>query len=134
MRETEIESLTILLDRLEVECHIGVGEEERAEPQRLHLTLRLEVQAPQGTDGRFSDEIHEVLDYAGVRTMARETCRANHFKLLESLADLIARRCLEDPRVLSVELTLTKPDIFSDCEAAGVQLIRQVTPSGPAAT
>ena len=124
MRDTEIKSLTILLDELEVECHIGVGEEERAQPQRLHLTLHLEVHSPSGPSGRFSDEIDEVLDYAAVRTMARETCRANSFKLLESLADLIARRCLEDPRVLSVEVTLTKPDIFSDCRSAGVRLAR----------
>lgn len=125
MRDTEIESLTILLEALEVECHIGASEEERAQPQRLHLTLQLEAIAPEGPAGRFSDEIYEVLDYAAVRTMARETCRANHFKLLESLADLIARRCLEDPRVLSAEVTLTKPDIFPDCKAAGVRLKRR---------
>lgn len=124
MRAQSIESLTVIVRDLEVMAHIGVGEEERAEAQRLLVNISLETKPPSNLGPGFDDDIHSVLDYAAVTLMARETCRANESKLVETLADLIARRCLEDPRVLRAAVRIEKPDVISDVASVGVQVVR----------
>ena len=48
--------------------------------------------------------------------------RDHHRELLETLTEDIASFCFEDPRVANVELTLDKPDMFSQTESVGVRL------------
>ncbi len=111
----ELMSETLLIEELALQIRIGVGDAERAQPQRLLVTLRVEVtpQAPR------QDAVAEVVDYgviaAGLRRLAdREV------KLLETLAGEIAGIAFADPRVQAVEVQLRKPDLFTDCAAVGI--------------
>jgi len=106
----EPQSQTLLIENLVLAIRVGVGAAERAEPQRLLVTLRAEVtpRAPR------LDEVAEVVDYgviaAGIRQLA-----TREVKLLETLAGEIAAIAFADARVRLVEVELRKPDLLPDC-------------------
>lgn len=114
--------LRVVIRGLIAEARIGVGEEERAAPQRLRLDLELAVEPPADLGPDFADDIAAVYDYAALRARLHELCRANRARLLETLAERIARDCLSDPRVLRARVRIEKPDIFPDCEGVGVEI------------
>ncbi len=101
---------TLLIENLALAIRVGVGEAERARPQRLLVTVRASVtpRAPR------HDEVTEVVDYgriaAGIRALV-----GSEVKLLETLAGTIARIAFADSRVAAVEIELRKPDLFEDC-------------------
>jgi len=102
---------TLLIENLALALHVGVGEAERARPQRLLVTLRAAVtpRAPR------RDEVAEVVDY-GVIAAAIRALAGREVKLLETLAGTIAALAFADPRVEAVEVELRKPDLFQDCQ------------------
>ena len=117
--------LKVVVRGLIAEARIGVSEEERGRPQRLRLDLELEVAPPDDLGPGFSDDLAEVFDYGALRDRLHSLCRKNDAKLLETLADRIARDCLEDPRVRRARVRIEKPDIFDEVEGIGVEVERQ---------
>ncbi|MEX0922036.1 MAG: dihydroneopterin aldolase [Rhodovibrionaceae bacterium] len=115
-------SLKVVIRGLIAEARIGVGAEERAAPQRLRLDLELAVAPPADLGPDFSDDIAAVYDYGALRARLHELCRGSAAKLLETLAERIARDCLSDPRVLRARVRIEKPDIFPDCDGIGVEI------------
>ena len=108
---------TIFINQLEFQALIGVYDFEKVAPSRLRLTLELTVELP--THG---DEIMKVVSYETVLKGVEALAMDHHRELLETLAEDIASFCFEDPRVANVELTLDKPDMFSQTESVGVRL------------
>lgn len=115
-------SLKVVIRGLIAEARIGVGEEERATPQRLRLDVELAVAPPAGLGPNFADDIGAVYDYGALRARLISLCRENDSKLLETLADRILRDCLGDPRVIRARVRIEKPDIFEDCEGIGIEI------------
>lgn len=108
---------TIFINQLEFQALIGVYDFEKTGPSRLRLTLELTVELP--THG---DEIMKVVSYETVLKGVEALAMDHHRELLETLAEDIAAFCFDDQRVLAVELTLDKPDMFSQTESVGVRL------------
>ncbi|MEQ8652310.1 MAG: dihydroneopterin aldolase [Kiloniellales bacterium] len=95
---------------------LGVGVEERAQPQRLMISLEVAVQPAPPRD----DDVTSVVDYGALvtgiqRLASRET------QLLETWAQWIAEICLEDSRIASATITLIKPDIFDGSVQVGIR-------------
>lgn len=113
----EIEGQKIVIRGLVVDCHIGVGEAERAQSQRLRVDLELEVAArlPVG------DSIEDVLNYGPLAEQVRSACRDNEARLLETLGARIAKLCLAYPEAQSLRLRLEKLDRYSDTEGIGIE-------------
>lgn len=109
---------TLLIENLALSIKIGVGADERAEPQRLLVNLWIEVegQVPQ------KDEVDEVVDYGSIVRGLRQIAAQTSLKLLETLAERMRHVIFADPRVRSCRLQLKKPDIFPDAEAVGVEI------------
>lgn len=126
-RESSAPSLKVVLRGLIAEARIGVTEEERARPQRLRLDVELQVSPPDGLGPDFADEIETVLDYGLLRERLLRLCGDNRAKLLETLADRIARDCLADSRVRHARVRIEKPDIFSGIEGIGVEIERHAS-------
>jgi len=81
----------IHIEALEIRCHIGVPEEERAAPQRLTVTLTLEPH----TDFRaLDDRIEATVDYAAVCEAVKALAAARPRRLVETLAEEIAAELL----------------------------------------
>ncbi|XHR29123.1 MAG: dihydroneopterin aldolase [Chthoniobacteraceae bacterium] len=93
----------IHIEALEVRSRIGVPDEERAEPQRLTVTLTLEA----STDFRtLGDRFEETIDYAAVCDVTQAIALEKPRKLVETLAEEISAGLLSrfPIRQLTVEV------------------------------
>jgi 7,8-dihydroneopterin aldolase/epimerase/oxygenase len=73
----------IEIRRLEVECHIGVPDEERAVPQKLWVTVKM--QPSQGFHG-LQDQVQNTVDYYQVSLKIIELASHKPRHLIETLA------------------------------------------------
>ncbi|MGF7174683.1 dihydroneopterin aldolase [Azospirillum doebereinerae] len=98
---------------------IGVYAHEHGRRQRLRIDLRLTVRR---TAPRFTDDVATVLSYEGLVAALETLSEGPHIQLLESLADRIGDLCLSDPRVVEAEVSIEKPHVFPQIDAAGVTI------------
>ncbi len=88
---------------LEVFYHVGVPDAERAQPQRLLLTVELETDI---ADAAKSDRIADTIDYFAVTRRLLQFGEGREWKLIEKLAGDIADTVLAEfnPQAVSVEV------------------------------
>jgi 7,8-dihydroneopterin aldolase/epimerase/oxygenase len=96
---------------LVVDALLGVYEHEHRDPQRVRLSLDL-------------DTGPEPFDAAEAARWAQTVAMAGHVTLAETLAERIAARCLDDPRIRAVRVRVDKLDIFPDA-VVGVEIVRK---------
>ena len=110
----------IHLTGLQLRCHIGVPDEERAAEQLLHADLVLHLRA------RFedmADELSYTIDYAAVATRLEQVAAAKPRRLIETLAAELAQVVLEEFAAAQVEITLRKR-ILPQTDHVAVRLVR----------
>jgi FolB domain-containing protein len=78
---------------LEVFYHVGVPDEERAQPQRLLLTLELETDFSIATK---NDSLADTIDYFAITQKLLKFGEAREWRLIEKLAADIADVILAD--------------------------------------
>nr|WP_286197475.1 dihydroneopterin aldolase [Variovorax boronicumulans] len=110
----------LFLRRHEVQVRIGAHAFELQAPQRLWIDVALYVPYAQSTPAH--DSLDEVVDYDFVRAVVAERIAQGHIVLQETLCDDLARRLLAHPGVQAVHLATSKPDVYPDCEAVGVEV------------
>ncbi|TVR97863.1 MAG: dihydroneopterin aldolase [Rhodospirillales bacterium] len=106
---------------LVLSCSIGVHRHERHAPQRVRINLDLAVR-DEGADLR--DDLGNVVCYERISDGVRDIVSQGHIKLVETLAESIARMCLDDARVRSVRVRVEKLDVFPDAASVGVEIER----------
>ena len=102
-------------------CRIGVHRHERDAPQRVRVSVELDIDdvpAPR------LDAIDEVVSYDDVVRGVRQMVGADHINLVESLAEKILGFCLTDSRVARARVTVEKLDVFGDDTVVGVEIER----------
>jgi 7,8-dihydroneopterin aldolase/epimerase/oxygenase len=97
----------ITLTGIEVFAHHGVLAHEREYGQRfvIDLTLWLDL-APAAASDAIADTVH----YGELSAAIHGIVAGEPVQLIETLAERVATRCLGDPRVESVEVTVHKPN------------------------
>ena len=95
----------IHIEQLELLAHLGVPDDERATPQRLALNITIE---PASGFRSLDDHIGNTVDYFIVAQTVRELAAARPRRLLETLAEEIAREVLSRFAVRAVEVELRK--------------------------
>ena len=87
--------------------HHGVFPEEREVGQRfvVDVLLTLDLAPAAG-----SDDLQQTVDYGVLAGSVVGDIERDPLNLIEALAQRIADRCLEDPRVEAAEVTVHKPD------------------------
>ncbi len=111
---------TTILEGLELVMGLGIHPVERAAPQRVIVSVRMQVVYPAPP---ADDRIDQVLDYDFVRSGIQALVAGRHFDLQETLCEAIAALCLADARVERVTVRTTKPDIYPDA-AIGCEIER----------
>jgi len=81
----------IIISDLDVEARVGVAEAERAQPQRLLITVELERDLRQA--GR-ADDLLATADYVTVARLVIEITAAKPRNLLEALAEELTQAIL----------------------------------------
>jgi FolB domain-containing protein len=110
----------ITITDLEVFYCVGVPDEERAQPQRLLLTVEMEHDFRAAAT---EDELVDTIDYHAVSQRLRGFGDGVHWKLIETLAVDIAQMILEDfgPRGVTVEV---KKFIIPEARHVSVRVAR----------
>src|SRR5262245_36281491 len=111
---------TIIIQSLELRTHIGITGEERAEAQRLTVSLKLE---PARGFLDLEDRIERTIDYDKVCREIRQLADGRSRNLIETLAEDIARVLLASYPLRAVEVELRKY-ILPDTEYVAVKIRR----------
>jgi dihydroneopterin aldolase len=111
----------IHLTNLQLRCHIGVPDEERAAPQLLHADIVLHSRLPFEA---MRDDIAQTIDYAAVATRLEQLAAEKPRRLIETLAADLAECVLAEFNAAAVEITLKKR-ILPQTDHVAVRLFRQ---------
>lgn len=119
----------LFLRRHEVWVQIGVHDFEKTGAQRIWIDVDLYV--PYARSTPQADRLDEVVDYDFVRAVVAERIQQGPIGLQETLCDDLVQRLLMHRDVQAVRLSTSKPDVYPDCEAVGVEVFRE-RPAAPA--
>ena len=111
----------IILEDLRVEAVIGIWEWERRIRQLVSLDLEM------ATDIRpaaASDEIADALDYKTIAKRLQQLVETSEFKLVEALAESLARAVVTEFDVSWVRLSVSKPGAIEGSRNVGVVIER----------
>jgi dihydropteroate synthase len=113
----------IRLRGLAVDALIGVYPHEEQLRQRLLIDLDLTTDL---RSAGASDDVARTVDYDRLAAIARQVATARHHRLIEAVAEEIARRILEEeaPRVRRVRVRVAKPGAVRDAERVAVEVSR----------
>lgn len=112
---------TLIIKDLNISMYIGVGDAEHESPQNVRINILMDV--ANYTDWK-SDNIDDVVCYASIIETIKTISQSRHFKLVETLAEVIAQDCLKDNRIRSIRVKIEKTDIFDDTDSVGVEIAR----------
>src|SRR3954470_5199148 len=111
----------IIIEQLELQCHIGITDEERSAPQRLTVSLLL---VPVRDFTALRDDIRNAVDYFKVAGFVRTLAETGSRRLIETLGNEIAEGVLSHFAVSAVELHLRKY-IMPDTASVGIRVRRE---------
>lgn len=112
----------IVLEGMVFSGRHGVRPEERAQAQDFKVDV--EVDTDLSEPGR-TDRVEDTVDYRRLHAIAREVVEGDSVNLIETLADRIAGRVLDLPRVGAVSVRVSKrPVSMRPIDAATVHIRR----------
>jgi 7,8-dihydroneopterin aldolase/epimerase/oxygenase len=114
-----ITSSKMFLRDFAVQANIGIHAFEKTGPQRLLISVDLEVDI---TDESGKDDIGTVLDYDFLRREIMELVSCRRFSLQETLCREIVGIVASHDAVIAATVSTRKPDVYPDCAAVGVEL------------
>lgn len=110
---------------------IGIDSSEQHVPQSVRMDLAIGVPAIRACT---TDRIEDTINYAAVRNALHALLASHGVRLLEALAEAVARLLINDFGAHWVRVALAKPAKFDDVAAVGVQIERQRSDMPRAAT
>lgn len=117
----EVGSYAIRLEAIRFRARHGVSRAERGLPQDFVVTL--EVELPVALLPR-QDALARVYDYDRLATLVVDEGTRGSYKLLETLAERLIRRVLEDTPAIAVTVQVKKfgPPTVASVDAVSVEL------------
>ncbi len=107
---------------LQIRAVLGVHDHEKLEPQRVIINIDLSVKE---RGEPLDDDIQNVVSYEKVVNHVKDIVAEGHVHLVETLAEMVAARCLEHPWVLVARVRIEKPDIIPEAASVGVEIERR---------
>src|SRR5436305_976884 len=108
------------IDQLAVSAHIGVPDDERSAPQRLTFSITL---WPRRDLSELDDQIAKAVNYAAVCAETKKFVRDRRDRLIETLANALAKHLLEVFEIRRITIELRK-FILPDVEFVSVTVTR----------
>jgi dihydroneopterin aldolase len=109
----------IFLEDLAVDADIGFHDFEVGTPQRLLVNVEVGLDLAHWPQ---SDTREQSWNYDFIRTGIIELVAARRFNLQETLAESIFAMIAARPGVISLRISLRKPDVYPDARSVGVTL------------
>jgi dihydroneopterin aldolase len=117
IREGELDKLSV--QGINVLGHHGVDEAERKVGQRLAIDVEMYLDL---REAAASDDIRKTVNYEAVAGLVERLAGRGEFLLLESLADEIASRILEEFRPSCVVVKVRKANLPIATRVASVEV------------
>jgi dihydroneopterin aldolase len=117
--DLRVRSARIILDDLEVEADIGFHDFEIGSPQRLLVSVEVWLSE---FDPPTEDRPAEAWNYDFLRTEVAQLAGARRYNLQETLAHAVFERVAGFHGVRALRVRLSKPDVYSDARAVGVEV------------
>lgn len=121
--QSAIREATIRVRGLKVAAEIGVHAHEHGRRQPLTVDVEIRIDPP-GAAG--FEHIADTFDYEIVAETVEAVAAAGHLKLVETFAERVARRLIEDGRVRHVRVRVDKPGALPPA-VAGVEIALERT-------
>jgi FolB domain-containing protein len=112
----------ILIRDLRLRCIIGVNDFERREKQDVTINVAIWSDFAEASK---TDDVTETVDYKEVTKNIIKLVEASKFQLVETLAEQIAKNCLEHEKVRKVRVTVEKPGALRFARSVGVSILRK---------
>jgi len=112
----------ILIRDLRVEALIGIHKRERHVTQTVSIDL--DIGLP-GTTVFNSDKVADTIDYEQVSLKIKALAASGHFRLVETLAERIARLLLEDFGAPWAKISVAKIGVLANAKFVGVTIERK---------
>jgi dihydroneopterin aldolase len=93
------------IEQLDVFTRIGVPDEERANPQKLAVSISL---WPHRQTSDVGDQIEQAVNYSAVAEETKSFVRDQSVSLIETLADRVANHLLKNFPIQKVTIELRK--------------------------
>lgn len=112
----------IFIRDLRIDTLIGFHKRERLVPQTVSFDLEIGI----ANEAVFSsDRVADCIDYDRVAARIAELAGAQHYRLVESLADRVARTLLEEFRATRVKVSIAKLGVLKNAARVGVTIERR---------
>ncbi|OGG60870.1 dihydroneopterin aldolase [Candidatus Kaiserbacteria bacterium RIFCSPHIGHO2_02_FULL_49_16] len=110
----------IFIEKLVLKGKHGVSDRERESEQEFLIDISAEADAE--TAGT-TDNISDTINYKDFADITRKVVEGESFHLVETIAQKIAERILENPKIKTVSVTVRKPQVLPS-GVPGVTIIR----------
>ena len=111
----------VFIKNLQVETIIGIFNWEREVKQVVSIDLEMEFDNKKAAK---SDDIKDALDYKKIGKRVSGYVKKSKYKLVERLAEQIAKIVLKEFPVSSLILSVTKPGALRGSESVGIRITR----------
>ena len=111
----------VFIKNLQVETIIGIFNWEREVRQVVSIDLTMEFDNKKAAK---SDDIDDALDYKKIGKRVSSYVKRSKFKLVERLAEQIAKLILKEFPVSSLMVSVTKPGALRGSESVGISITR----------
>jgi FolB domain-containing protein len=112
----------IHLRKVKVRCVLGVHPAERVRPRPVQMNISLECDTRLAAK---SDKLDDTLNYELIEGEAIAIAKKGRFRLIETLAERVAKACLKHPQVRSVRVVVDKPAALAHTKSVAVEIERR---------
>tara|TARA_B100001013_G_C24566339_1_gene424683 strand:- start:65 stop:436 length:372 start_codon:yes stop_codon:yes gene_type:complete len=112
----------VFIKDLVIETYIGIYPSEKINKQRVRFNISI---LAKDNIKKVKNDISQFVSYEDIINKIKKILNYGHIPLLETLADKIAVECLKNKKILLIEITIEKLDIFKDAESVGIKIIRK---------
>lgn len=112
----------ICIRDIQLQCIIGVNEEERHKKQDVVVNICLYADLKQAG---ITDDFNFTVDYKAVKQRILTLVEQSSYLLVEALAEAIAGACLEFDRVEQADVLVEKPGALRFARTVGVEISRR---------
>ena len=111
----------IILDRLEIECVIGIFDWERKTKQKVEISFELDCDISKAS---ALDDIKQTVNYKDISKKIIALIEPSQFFLIETMAEKVAQICLANNGVQKAKVTVSKPGAVRGSQNVSIQVVR----------
>ena len=110
----------VLVKNLLLNASVGIYPKERIKKQKVRFNILITAK----NNIKAKNKISDFVSYDDVIKNVKKIVNTGHTPLVENLGNDIAKKCLEDTRILKIEINIEKLEPFKEAESVGVQIIK----------